>query len=569
MVLRAWTGRIIFAAVVGAVGTLSWGADVAWQGNTGNWNDPGQWVGGVAPSGSSTDQLTFAGFSYTSTVTADHDPWVVNGLTLNTQAITLAAGNTSGIQLDGALPFIAQLGDVATISSPVVLGQTATLSMGYDPGSANPTGFLVTMSGAISGAGGLNVNSGEWVLASANSFAGGVTLNGASTVSQGDFNGNDYITGATVVVGDPHALGTGALNLLANGQFATAIFNLSVSTTMGNDVNVSGSLNRILAAGAGNVTMGNLTFGAGNSSVEINQSPFDINTGAMQFGFSKIVLVGNGTLVGGTGGFGGPSPFAVTVGGIAESGGARSLTVSDFVGLTVTGSSSYSGGTTLVGGEFGQAMVNANVNGALGSGPVSLSNGTLTLNATGAAHNTVTSSDAVSVVNYNANGGAGGHLVTAGQLVFGAAVSSFSGSGAADTFATVAGGLVSGTGAQLGMLDRSANFNAGVGTTVQNTSGGLPTVKNLGTAGDLVLGLVGNYAGNLGMGPGSPWMGNTGSNTTYTGVLTTAANFTLSNLSLGNGTAGSFGIVSAGGASPAVVSLQYVTLNLPGADYSG
>jgi hypothetical protein len=152
MILRAWTGRVIFAAVVGAVGTLSWGTDFAWQGNSGNWNDPGQWAGGVTPAGSSTDRLVFTGVGYTSTVTADHDPWVVNGLTLNGQAFTVAAGNTSGIQLDGALPFIAQLGSVATISSPVVLGQTATLSMGFDPGSSNPTGYLVTMSGAISGA---------------------------------------------------------------------------------------------------------------------------------------------------------------------------------------------------------------------------------------------------------------------------------------------------------------------------------------------------------------------------------------------------------------------------------
>ena len=105
---------------------------------------------------------------YTSTLTADHNPWIVNGITLNSGELTFASAGSS-IQFDGTSPFITQLSRDSMITAPIILGQTTTYSMPNDPGPFNPDNFAVTVSGSISGAGGLVMQDGELMLTGANS----------------------------------------------------------------------------------------------------------------------------------------------------------------------------------------------------------------------------------------------------------------------------------------------------------------------------------------------------------------------------------------------------------------
>ena len=150
-------------------------------------------------------------------------------------------------------------------------------------------------------------------------------------------------------------------------------------------------------------------------------------------------------------------------------------------------------------------------------------------------------------------------------------MNSFSAGSAGDSFATLPGGLVVGNGATLGLLDRSSNFNPGAGTIIQNTDGGLPTSQHLGSAADLLIGLVANFSGDLALGNGTPWfgiVGNLGSQQiVWTGNITAKSNISLQNLSLGNGTAGSFSVV--GGPTPVTVQLGSATLTVALANYSG
>ncbi len=295
MGMRNRIGRIVIAAVVGAAGSLSWGAGFTWTGGTGNWYDPTHWVGGVAPAGSSTDGLAFTGNIFTSTVTAAHDPWVVNGLTFNGSNITIGTSNAAGIQLDGASPFITQLAGAATINSPVVLGQTVTFSMPYNPGYVYTSNISVTMSGPISGAGGLTLNSGDLVLGSANSFTGGVTLNGSSNVSLVQYsNGTFLVAGTLLEVHDNHALGTGAVNLNGDGEYSTLELFANATPMFNNDLNVTGSTNRLVLANTNTstgatVVMGKLTFGMGNGTLVI--TPW---TGPVSF--TNVLLNGNATI---------------------------------------------------------------------------------------------------------------------------------------------------------------------------------------------------------------------------------------------------------------------------------
>ncbi len=510
MDLRIRTAHIVFAAILGTIPTISRAANYTWTGQSGNWSDPANWAGGNVPQSTSTDQITFTGGVYTSTLTADHNPWIVNGITLNSGELTFASAGSS-IQFDGTSPFITQLGCDSMITAPIILGQTTTYSMPNDPGPFNPDNFAVTVSGSISGAGGLVMQDGELMLTGANSFSGGVTMIGSSTLGLGTVNGQPYIDGTTLDVQNPQALGTGPLTLQGNGAFSTVTFFSDTSAAFNNDVIVQGQTNRILSASftlssPSNITigLGHLTFSAGDGSLLVGES-ISHNFGAQNFSFTGMTLAGNATIAGDVNGL-----LDVSTGGIDESGGSHSLHVGILITLIINGPSTYSGGTVISGTLPNLTTVIANSGGALGTGAVSMDDGVVTLNAPSAANNTITGASLNTAVNYNANGAAGGHLVTTGTLMLGSGVNSLSAGGAGDSFATLPGGLVVGNGAALGLLDRSLNFNPGAGTVIQNMGGGLPTSQHLGTAADLLIGLASSYNGDLALGIGTPWFGMVG-----------------------------------------------------------
>ncbi len=552
-----------------SLASLSHAQNFTWNGATGNWNDPTQWLNGIIPSSAPTDQIIFPTGDYTSTVTADHDPWIVNGITFTGNTVTINNTNSAGIQFDGSSPYIIELGtgsDHAIINSPVILAQTLTYAPTSGVTGVAPNGAALTFNGPVSGPGGLIIQSSNVTLNSANSFGGGVTVQGTNP-----------FPGTQLLVQTPQSLGTGPLTLNGTTGLTTALFFASSSTAFNNDISVNGPTNQLFTytnfgtTPTGYVTFGHLTFQSDNSSLIVGSS-FSFIIGPSTLAFQGITLGGNSTIHNQN-----SLGITLTPGAISETGGSRSLTIAEGITLNLNTASTYSGGTFMTQNltlGAGIPAINANIAGAFGSGPVLLSAGNLSLNATSAANNSVSASSLSTTINYNANGAAGGHLVTAGTLAFSTAVTSFSTGTAADTFATLPSGVVAGSGAILAQLDRNTNFTPGFATTLQNNDGGLPTSLNLGANADLLIGLAKNFASNLTLGTGTPWLGVAGggvngASISYNGVLTVRSNLILQALTLGSATANSFSILPDTGISPVVATLRNDTLQLPLANYSG
>src|SRR5271154_1779199 len=129
MNLRTRTAPIVFAAILGALPSVGKATDYTWIAGSGNWNDPTRWVGGNIPQDLPSDQIFFPGSTYSTTVTTDNNPWIVNGITFSdTGTVTIKNTNSSGIQFDGPLPFITleplDNASNAMINGPVIFAQT-------------------------------------------------------------------------------------------------------------------------------------------------------------------------------------------------------------------------------------------------------------------------------------------------------------------------------------------------------------------------------------------------------------------------------------------------------------
>jgi hypothetical protein len=200
--------------------------------------------------------------------------------------------------------------------------------------------------------------------------------------------------------------------------------------------------------------------------------------------------------------------------------GAGSVTA--YSNLTLNGASTYSGGTT---GTF-FATITANNTGSLGSGPVAISaSSTLVLNAAATADADIIATPDTTLggtILYNANAAAHGHHLTANSIQFASSVTSFGG----DTFTVTANGYLSGNSAALATLIRNANLTLAPGTIVENTDKVLPTIQNLGTASDLILGLHNTSSLSVNIGMGTPWAGMAG---TFFGTINPSSDITLHN----------------------------------------
>jgi hypothetical protein len=393
-------------------------ADYTWFGGSGNWNDPARWVGGNIPASSPADHIIFPSGTFTATLTPDHDPQVLNGITfIPTGTITLNTTNTNGLQFDGPNPFIIRNAFTSStnnvvFATPVRLNQTLTISMpltGNFNSPSLPSLPSMAFNAPISGPGGLNILSGTVQLNAQNSFAGPITIHGVT------------VPGVIRTIADP---------------------------------------------------------------------------------------------------------------------------------------------------DFDGTLVSANTAGALGSAAVTLTDGALHLKATNAANNTILGTTPNSLVWYAANGAASGHLITAGKLILGSDVTSLSNGTASDTFATLPDGRLTGNTATLALLDRNTNLNAGAGTIVENLDGGLPTVQNLGTNADLLLGITKTYSPTIAVGASTPWLGISLSGGSVTGNITAFSDFIFQS----HRSVSSFGpatILAGPSGPPVTVTFRNIDLNRSLANFSG
>src|SRR5258706_2920796 len=247
LLAAAVAGVIAGGALIGSAraGTFTW--DIT---QTGNWTTPTSWTGGIAPTGANTtDNRIFGGIEGATYQSNAHtvDPFVINGLTLNSSALTttniIGASNSLGISLGGTNPFITESGTGAfQIDAPLVLAAATRLS-----GSGTGTTLI---NGAISGAGALNVAGGVWQLTNVNnSWSGGTNITGGRL----ELNSNESDLGL---------LSTGSTLLGTGGTF-----NINAATA-------SGQAELRLISGAGQTLIGGasrpIIFGANGGTVSID-----------------------------------------------------------------------------------------------------------------------------------------------------------------------------------------------------------------------------------------------------------------------------------------------------------
>lgn len=197
-------GLVIGLAVASAAVSL-WADSGTWTATTGgNWNDPANWDGGIIASNSGFTATLNAG---TGTINNDMTDLALLGVQFAGGGYTLAGGT---LTLDAA-GFITVLADSHEVSAPLTLtGNTAV-----NVASAR----TLTLSGALSGAGGVTFKGGRVVLGNAgNSYAGGTVLvTGIVEIASVDALGDSSDDPANLVIGEGTLRYTGPSATLSRG----------------------------------------------------------------------------------------------------------------------------------------------------------------------------------------------------------------------------------------------------------------------------------------------------------------------------------------------------------------
>jgi autotransporter-associated beta strand protein len=359
-----------------------------WDGGAGNdnWSSGANWVGGTAPGfgyslifDGSTRLTPVMDSSYNIyAVTFDNTAGAFNiGTTGGT--LTLTAGVTNNSANTQTLNMPVVLGAPVTVnaaSADLTFGQT--VNNGGNLLTITDGGHNTAVGGAISGAGGLT-----------KSGTGTNTLSGVNT-----FGGNLTISNGTLTIGGAGLLGGGSYSgaIADNG---TLTCNSTAAQTLSGMISGTGALNQNgsgpLTLSAANTFGGPTTVNGGTlqlaNSLALQNSTLNYNGGSVTFnGITAATLGGlsgaqNLSLVNGA-----YAAVALTVGGNntattysgALSGSGSSLTKNGTGTLTLTGSNSYTGTTTVNAGTLELPAGGVINGGALGGAGFLLDGGTLT-----------------------------------------------------------------------------------------------------------------------------------------------------------------------------------------------
>ena len=374
MLLKFCLRRGLVAAVAAVVALLTLAPRGAaqtftWTGGSGNsrWTSGNNWSGGVAPTGVGAENLvfptgaahlsnnnTFNGASFNSITISG------SGYTLGGNALTLAAGGLADNSIAGT----------NTISLGLAFAATRTVTVGN-------AGTTLTISGVISGAGGLTKSgSGTVTLSAANTYTGVTTINAgtiAIAVDAGLGAAPGAPTAGKLTFGGGTLRTTASFTLAANRGIALTGAG-TISTDPGTTLTYGG-----IAAGAGTLTKagtgtlilsgantytgataisaGTLQLGATNtvpsgSAVTVSGgATFDLH------GFSDAIgsLAGAGTVTSGAAGAvtltAGANNGSTTFSGIIQNGsGTVALTKGGTGTMTLSSANTYSGATTVSAG---------------------------------------------------------------------------------------------------------------------------------------------------------------------------------------------------------------------------
>ena len=352
-----WNTNSLYSAGTVSVeaGPNKWSADVG-----GNWTDAAKWTQGVVPGISggtaSADEAIFeATLTATRTVTVDANR-NIGGITFgNTSAnLYLITGGSLRLSNGGVVQTVVGTGTHNDeIASPItVMGNGASAFF---------------RNNAVGNGAGLKIGTVQGSSTAGNTTT--ITFDGVSTAVS--LSGKNNISG---VISD--GAGGGKVAVVKNGS---GIWTMSVSSTYSGGLTFNEGTIRYFGGGihgfgTGSVTInGDVTFYRGNATANTMTNPLLLN------GNMEVKNGGNTTWSGPVDCRGGTRTITTTTdlsltgnisnGGLIKTGGDV---------LTLSGANSHALGTTVSAGTL-----IGTVNGALGSGPVTVAGGaTLTLNAT-------------------------------------------------------------------------------------------------------------------------------------------------------------------------------------------
>ena len=297
---------------------------------------------------------------------------------------TLSLGGNGTVDLSGGALIVGSIqgsggtfnlgGGTLVASAGFSSSQAMALTGSGGNGNISTGGNAVTLSGALSGPGGLNQwGAGTLTLAGSNTYSGGTTVS-AGTLQIGSGASGEFLASPSVSLSSGAAL----------------VFNHADALTYGGLISGSGSLTK---AGTGSLTLnGSNTYSGGTT---VSAGTLQIGNGAGgEFLASPSVSLNSGAAL----------VFnhadALTYGGLIS--GSGSLTKAGTGILTLTANNLFSGSTTISAGTLQTAAADSQY-GALGCSSSIVVNGGGTLLAAG-YHNSLTGLFGVTPITVNAGG---------------------------------------------------------------------------------------------------------------------------------------------------------------------